>query len=112
MFQSCNSCFLLFRQSIDIYVIAASVTTAAAVLGGLKAIGTAFSLPAAVAMQPPAPTVYRRLSNGAFARLRFFSQLTVMALRHRTYPVHGVQFHPESIMTREGQHLLHNFLNV
>ena len=37
---------------------------------------------------------------------------TVMALRHRTYPVHGVQFHPESIMTREGQHLLHNFLNV
>ena len=37
---------------------------------------------------------------------------TVMALRHRTYPIHGVQFHPESIMTREGQHLLRNFLNV
>jgi anthranilate synthase component 2 len=37
---------------------------------------------------------------------------TVMALRHRTYPIHGVQFHPESILTREGQHLLRNFLNV
>jgi anthranilate synthase/aminodeoxychorismate synthase-like glutamine amidotransferase len=37
---------------------------------------------------------------------------TVMALRHRSYPIHGVQFHPESIMTREGQHLLRNFLKV
>ena len=37
---------------------------------------------------------------------------TVMALRHRQYPIHGVQFHPESIMTREGQHLLRNFLKV
>jgi anthranilate synthase/aminodeoxychorismate synthase-like glutamine amidotransferase len=37
---------------------------------------------------------------------------TVMALRHRTYPIHGVQFHPESIMTREGSHLLRNFLGV
>ena len=37
---------------------------------------------------------------------------TIMAVRHRSYPVHGVQFHPESIMTREGQHLLRNFLNV
>jgi anthranilate synthase/aminodeoxychorismate synthase-like glutamine amidotransferase len=36
----------------------------------------------------------------------------VMALRHRSYPIHGVQFHPESIMTREGQHLLRNFLKV
>jgi anthranilate synthase/aminodeoxychorismate synthase-like glutamine amidotransferase len=37
---------------------------------------------------------------------------SVMALRHRRYPIHGVQFHPESIMTREGQHLLRNFLKV
>jgi anthranilate/para-aminobenzoate synthase component II len=36
----------------------------------------------------------------------------VMALRHRRFPIHGVQFHPESIMTREGQHLLRNFLTV
>jgi anthranilate synthase/aminodeoxychorismate synthase-like glutamine amidotransferase len=37
---------------------------------------------------------------------------TVMALRHREFPIHGVQFHPESIMTREGHHLLRNFLGV
>ena len=37
---------------------------------------------------------------------------TVMALRHRQYPIHGVQFHPESIMTRDGHHLLRNFLKV
>jgi anthranilate synthase/aminodeoxychorismate synthase-like glutamine amidotransferase len=35
----------------------------------------------------------------------------VMALRHRTFPVEGVQFHPESILTPEGKKLLANFLN-
>jgi anthranilate synthase component II len=36
----------------------------------------------------------------------------VMALRHRAWPLHGVQFHPESILTGEGRHLLRNFLSV
>jgi anthranilate synthase component 2 len=34
----------------------------------------------------------------------------IMGVRHRTYDVFGVQFHPESIMTREGKKLLENFL--
>ncbi len=35
----------------------------------------------------------------------------IMGLRHATYPIEGVQFHPESIMTLEGKRLLANFVN-
>ena len=36
----------------------------------------------------------------------------VMAVQHRTYPVYGVQFHPESIMTPDGKQMLYNFIHM
>lgn len=40
------------------------------------------------------------------------SEATVMALSHRTFPVFGVQFHPESIMTPQGEKILKNFIDL
>ena len=36
----------------------------------------------------------------------------IMGVRHRTWPLHGVQFHPESFLTLEGPKLLRNFLQI
>lgn len=42
----------------------------------------------------------------------FTRQGEVMGLRHRAYPIYGVQFHPESILTPAGKQILMNFLSV
>ena len=36
----------------------------------------------------------------------------IMGIQHKDRPIHGVQFHPESIRTQGGHHLLRNFLNI
>jgi len=36
----------------------------------------------------------------------------IMGVRHRTYPIEGVQFHPESILSPEGDRIIRNFLGV
>ena len=47
---------------------------------------------------------------GALAVCAWTGAGDIMALRHRSRPHHGVQFHPESFMTRWGAHLVGNFL--
>ena len=74
--------FLLFYTDPGTYVIAAAISMGAAVAGAVQAIRTAFTLPAAVAMQPPVPPAYRRLLPVSFGHLSFFSSLNVMAFRH------------------------------
>ena len=36
----------------------------------------------------------------------------IMAVQHKEYPIYGVQFHPESIMTPDGKRMLENFINL
>ncbi|MEM7642355.1 MAG: aminodeoxychorismate/anthranilate synthase component II [Pseudomonadota bacterium] len=52
-------------------------------------------------MLPDALVVNAELSDG-----------TIMGLRHRDLPIHGVQFHPESIASEHGHALLRNFLDT
>ena len=42
----------------------------------------------------------------------FTKEGELMGLRHRVHPIFGVQFHPESILTAPGKHILRNFLAV
>lgn len=37
---------------------------------------------------------------------------TIMAISHKHYPIFGIQFHPESILTPKGYQILHNFLRI
>ena len=36
----------------------------------------------------------------------------IMALRHREYDIHGIQFHPESVLTPDGETIIRNWLNI
>jgi anthranilate/para-aminobenzoate synthase component II len=55
----------------------------------------------------PAPLVITAMSAD-----RPGEGVEIMAMKHRDYPIYGVQFHPESIGTEHGKRLLENFLRV
>jgi anthranilate synthase/aminodeoxychorismate synthase-like glutamine amidotransferase len=54
--------------------------------------------------------VRRESLPGCFEISAETEEKEIMGLRHRSYPIEGVQFHPESILTRVGKDLLRNFL--
>ncbi len=99
--------------------------------------GTLFNLPAVVHGQPrklniirPDHRVFNGISEGSdvglyhswavdrttlpecLDPLALSSDGTLMALAHKTLPVCGVQFHPESIMTRDGKKMIENWLYI
>lgn len=80
-----NFPFLIFRIDAGIYVIAAGVTALAAMAGAVRAVWGVARLSPAVAMQPAAPTRYRRFLGGVRVvpqALRRLPQSTVMITRH------------------------------
>lgn len=74
--------FLIFQRGMDIYAIAAGISIATALAGGVRGTYAALTLPPAVAMSPPVPTHYARLALEKLHVFRHFSQLTIMAVRH------------------------------
>jgi len=52
----------------------------------------------------------RLKENSMLKDLAFSSGNVLMALKHRDYPIYGLQFHPESVLTKNGKEMLKNFL--
>ncbi|TIT20189.1 MAG: ABC transporter permease [Mesorhizobium sp.] len=83
--------FLVFTKSPDLYVIAAFLSLAAAIIGAVRALREVVRLAPAVAMQAPAPPRYRRLLPASFSLDRLISQPTTMMLRNITrHPVRSL----------------------
>ena len=72
---------LYFRPSPGVFVVAAAVSLAAAMLGSLTAVRSAVALPPAEAMRPPAPPTYRRSAISRTRLFRLFDQPTRIILR-------------------------------
>jgi putative ABC transport system permease protein len=80
--------FLVFAKAPDLYVTAGALSTVAAIVGALRALREVVKLAPAVAMQPPAPPVYRHFLPVGVRLDRIVSQPTLMMFRNITrHPV-------------------------
>ncbi len=74
--------YRIFVVSPRLYAIAGLVSVTAALIGSMRSVANAAALSPAIAMQAPAPPVYRRFWSGRIQPLNHVSQLTIMVLRH------------------------------
>jgi putative ABC transport system permease protein len=74
--------FLVFLMPARFYVFAGVVSLASAIVGALQSVRTVVLLPPAVAMQPPAPTRYRRTWLSRSGLMRALPQSALMVGRH------------------------------
>jgi putative ABC transport system permease protein len=77
--------FLVFANSPDLYVIAAALSLAAAIIGAIRALRDIVTLAPAVAMQLPAPPRFRKHLPASFSLHRLVSQPVVMMSRNLTH---------------------------
>ncbi len=74
--------FLVFLNTLDIFIIAAGVSIAAAILGALRSVFKVMALSPAVAMSPPAPTRYGHMWLEGLGIYKHLPQSLMMVLRH------------------------------
>ena len=56
--------------------------------------------------------IFQNADNGYTVLRLLTEEGEVMAVRHDLYPIFGVQFHPESILTPDGKTMLENFIHL
>ncbi len=77
--------FLIFVKTPDLYLAAAGLSVAAAMLGAVSALRTIVALPPAIAMAPPAPPQFHHFWPSSSSLNRFVSQRSMMMLRNLTH---------------------------
>ena len=79
------------------------------IFGGISSPMTCTRYHSLIVQQQGLP---EELEVSAHTTDRNTGESTIMALRHRTLPIEGVQFHPESVLTSHGRTMIENFLNL
>ena len=83
-----------------------------AVLSGIVAALLWSGLPAYALTKSAAKILINQAVDDINAMVASTDDEEIMGVRHKTLPIEGVQFHPESVLTEHGHDLLNNFLKA